>query len=278
MYAKAIMDGLQGNIAGWKPRHVTKLEVAPQNPLVALGDHVQLRATATWNDNTTSDATSQVTWSVANPTIATVDQTGLLTGRQIGGPMAVSAAFSSAAGSISSSTSVTVSGPKPKQLTLTPAAPIVVVGKTLQFNLIMTLTDGTQAPVTASTAWVSSNPAIATVSSSGMLTSAAAGASTVTATAGGLSASTTVTVLPGPPTINSFSPLSGPVGTTVVISGANFTGATQVLFGTVPTVFTLQSSGAVRTTVPAAAGTDRITIKTPAGTATSKKSFRVARK
>ena len=33
-----------------------------------------------------------------------------------------------------------------------------------------------------------------------------------------------------PPSISGFSPTSGPVGTSVTISGANFAGATQVQF------------------------------------------------
>jgi hypothetical protein len=53
------------------------------------------------------------------------------------------------------------------------------------------------------------------------------------------------------PTVDSFDPTSGPVGTHVVITGTGFTGATGVAFGGTAVVsFTIDSDGQITTTVP----------------------------
>ena len=78
------------------------------------------------------------------------------------------------------------------------------------------------------------------------------------------------------PTISSFSPASGPVGTSVVITGESFTGATSVTFGGVKaTSFTVDSHTQITATVPTGAKTGKIGVATPGGTATSTGTFTV---
>jgi len=78
-----------------------------------------------------------------------------------------------------------------------------------------------------------------------------------------------------PPTITSFTPTSGPVGTSVTISGTNFTGGTAVTFNGVSASFTVTSATAIQATVPAGATTGALSVTTPGGTATSTGSFTV---
>jgi uncharacterized repeat protein (TIGR03803 family) len=68
------------------------------------------------------------------------------------------------------------------------------------------------------------------------------------------------------PWIASFSPTSGPVGATVVITGESFTGATRVVFacGNQAT-FTVDSDTQITATVPASALTGAINVVTPSG-------------
>ena len=81
---------------------------------------------------------------------------------------------------------------------------------------------------------------------------------------------------PLPPTISFFTPTNGPVGTPVVITGTNFTGATQVTFnGIVASPFTIDSDIQISTTVPTGAATGKISVTTPAGTAASTNDFTV---
>jgi large repetitive protein len=57
-----------------------------------------------------------------------------------------------------------------------------------------------------------------------------------------------------PPTVLAFLPLSGPVGTSVTITGTLFTGATAVTFNGTPASFTVSLGGTLITaTVPAGA-------------------------
>lgn len=78
-----------------------------------------------------------------------------------------------------------------------------------------------------------------------------------------------------PPAIASFSPAQGIVGAKVTISGSSFVGATSVSFNGTHASFTVKASGFIVTKVPAGASTGPVTVTTPGGTATSKKSFTV---
>jgi hypothetical protein len=80
------------------------------------------------------------------------------------------------------------------------------------------------------------------------------------------------------PAISDFSPLSGPVGTSVTINGSGFTGATGVSFNgssVGPGNFTVDSDIRITATVPQGATTGQISITTPGGTATSSTAFTV---
>jgi hypothetical protein len=78
-----------------------------------------------------------------------------------------------------------------------------------------------------------------------------------------------------PPALAAFAPTSGPVGTTVDITGANLIGATGVAFNGTPAQFTQESASEVVATVPSGATTGPITVATPAGTVTSAGAFTV---
>jgi PQQ-like domain/IPT/TIG domain len=78
------------------------------------------------------------------------------------------------------------------------------------------------------------------------------------------------------PSISSFTPATGPAGTAVTITGANFTGATAVKFGGVGSVFTVTSASQITAGVPAMpSSAGPITVTTPGGTAKSTANFTV---
>jgi hypothetical protein len=100
----------------------------------------------------------------------------------------------------------------------------------------------------------------------------------VTSLDGTATSSTNFTVTgAGAPTITSFNPTSGPVGTSVRINGTNLTGATAVSFINVNAPgFTVNGAGTrITVAVPIGATTGPMRVTTPSGTATSSTNFTV---
>ena len=77
------------------------------------------------------------------------------------------------------------------------------------------------------------------------------------------------------PTVDSFTPTNGPSGTSVVLTGTKFTGASAVRFNGVTTSFAVNSATQITATVPATATTGPISVTNSSGTGTSGSSFTV---
>ena len=94
----------------------------------------------------------------------------------------------------------------------------------------------------------------------------------------GTSASATVSVLAQfpAPTISSFAPTSGSVGTSVVINGTNLSSVTGVQFnGIAASVWKIVSATQLSATIPLGATTGPIKVSTPTTSATSSASFTI---
>ena len=105
-------------------------------------------------------------------------------------------------------------------------------------------------------------------------TGSAGGTIHVTAPGGTATSAGSVTILP-PPTITSISPGSGPVGTTVTITGTNLGGTVGVMLGSVVTVPTSVSPTSVTFTLPPGAASGHVKVLTTSGSATSTDTFTV---
>ena len=105
---------------------------------------------------------------------------------------------------------------------------------------------------------------------------ATTGAIKVTNPSGYDVSTTSFTVTQGP-LITSFDPTSGVVGTTVTITGENFTDATVVRFynGVVDSSFLINSDTQITAHVPSGASTGPISVTNPSGTGTSASDFSV---
>ena len=98
----------------------------------------------------------------------------------------------------------------------------------------------------------------------------------VTTVAGVATSVSSFTVKPPAPTVTVLTPISGIVGSTVVIAGSNLTGTTILKFNTsVATGYTIDSSTQITATVPIGAITGKISVITTGGTGVSATSFTV---
>jgi|SRR6267378_3985428 len=81
---------------------------------------------------------------------------------------------------------------------------------------------------------------------------------------------------PQPPSIVSFAPPSGPIGQVVVLTGSNFTGATDVSFNGISAItFNVDADSQITVTVPVGATDGFISVTTPIGTGFSATPFDV---
>jgi hypothetical protein len=101
-------------------------------------------------------------------------------------------------------------------------------------------------------------------------------------TPGGTDASATDFTVSSPPTpaptVSSFTPMRGDLGTVVTIQGSDFTGATSVTIGGGEVTFTVDSDVQITATVRKGAKTGRIRVTTPAGIGASAQDFTVTRR
>jgi uncharacterized repeat protein (TIGR03803 family) len=126
---------------------------------------------------------------------------------------------------------------------------------------------------------IGGKPAAFTVVSDTLVTATApagarTGAKISITTAGGVASSPSAfTVVPA---VNGFTPTSGPVGSSVVITGTSFMGATSVTFGGIAaTSYSVINDQQLDALIPAGAVTGKIAVRTPGGTATSATVFTI---
>jgi uncharacterized protein YjdB len=176
----ACAGGGSGNGGGNPKLASIKVSAANANPTV--GDTVQLTATGKFNDGSTQDLTSAVTWTTSPAGLASVGAGGVLTA-QVSGAVSVTASM----GAVSGSASVTIA-PKLVSIAITPASKTIAASTKQQFVATGTYSDNSTQPITGSVSWSSSNTGVATTSDTvptkGLALGVSAGTTNITATSG----------------------------------------------------------------------------------------------
>jgi alpha-tubulin suppressor-like RCC1 family protein len=168
---------------------VASVTVALSPGTLLVGSTVQL--TATTKDSAGNVLTGRaVTWASSDTAVATVSATGLVTGVAVG-----SAMITATAEGKNGTAAVTVTAPPPVLVASVTVAPAtVLVGMTVQ--LTAATKDAAGNVLTGRTVtWATSNPAVATVNSTGLATGVAGGQATITATSEGQSGTAAITVV-----------------------------------------------------------------------------------
>lgn len=216
-------DGGTGPGGGGGPV-VTSVTVSPASANIFVGKTSTFTATPKDADGATVTGKS-IAWSSSDPAIATVSG-GVVTAVKPG-----SATITAAVGTVKGTAAVTVAAPV-ATIEVTPATATIVIGGTSQ--LTATLKDAGGNVLTDRTvAWSSDNDLIASVSTSGLVTSRSVGSATITATVEGKSATAKVTITPVPVASVTVTPSTASlvIGATVQLNAVTKDAAGNTLTG-----------------------------------------------
>jgi uncharacterized protein YjdB len=191
-----------------------------------------------------------VAWQSSNPAIATVNTTGLVTAVARG-----SVSISAISDGKTGSAALTVAAKTVTSVAVSPNPAAALQGQQVQMSAIAKDAQGNALPG-KTFSWQSSNPGVATVSSSGVVTSVGPGTATITATADGVAGTSQFSTTQQPVANVTVTPSAASVtagqDVQLVATATDATG--NVLAGRVaswsssnPTVATVASNGKVTT-------------------------------
>jgi len=163
--------------------NLTSVVVTPATPALVTGGTVQL--TATPEDQTGATfAGATTTFVSSNSAIATVSNTGLVTGVSQGSAT-ITATSVSGSTSVTGTSVVTVTAPVQipvlTNVTVSPLTASIIVGATQQLTVATVDQNGTA--ITSTLTYSSSDPAKATIDNNGLVSAISPGTSTITVTA-----------------------------------------------------------------------------------------------
>jgi uncharacterized protein YjdB len=188
----ATMNGVSGSAAitvPAPPRTLSSIAISPLTASIATAATQQFAATATYSDGTQAVVTGTVTWTSANPAVATVNASGLATGVAAG-----STTLTASVGTVVSAPATLTVTPTLSTISVAPNPANIGTGATQQFTATAKYSDGSTKNVTATAAWTIDKTAVATINPAGAATAVAAGSATVTASLNSISGSATLNV------------------------------------------------------------------------------------
>jgi len=184
---------------------VASVTVTPSSATITVGTSTQLSAVT--KDSAGGTLSGRVvTWATSNAAVATVNTSGLLTSSAVG-----SATITATSEGKSGTATVTVTNVPVASVTVSPATASIPTGSTQQLSAVTK--DSAGNTLTGRVViWSSSNSAVASVNSSGLVTGVAAGSATITATSESKSGTAAITVIIVPVASVTVSPASASIG------------------------------------------------------------------
>src|SRR5713226_1740904 len=186
---------------------VTRIALSPKNVTLFPNQTTDITAVGFTAAGDTAMGIS-VNWSVTGGTIIdTSTSNGRHYGRYKSGTQLGRYKVAATSSGISDTAAITVTQVPVAAVAVTPAAASATVGQAVQ--LAATPRDSTGAPLSGRTVtWASSNPGVATVNASGLVTGTAAGSATITATSETKSGTSAITITLVPVASVAVSPAS----------------------------------------------------------------------
>ncbi len=169
------------------PTPAESVDLNPSKVELKVGENIVISASV--NPSNASDKT--IVWTASDPSIASVDATGMVTANAIG-----ETTINAICGGISASCIVTVVSTPASTIELNPSKAELKVGESMSVTTTIYPETTTDKTVT----WSSNHPEIASVDESGNITGNALGEAIITATCGNARAECAITVIPTPVT------------------------------------------------------------------------------
>ncbi|HTQ53409.1 MAG TPA: beta-propeller fold lactonase family protein [Bryobacteraceae bacterium] len=172
------------------------LAVSPANVAVGssgFGHTVQFTAAGQYSDGSTRFLTASSAWSSSDPSVAKISsnpQQAGLASTTGAGTATIAASFDG----FTATATLTVTQPELVSITVKPANGTIAAGTALQFKAMGTFSDQSTQNLTDVAQWVSSQPAVAAIDSTGEATGLTAGSSIISASVGTVSGSTLLKV------------------------------------------------------------------------------------
>ena len=173
------------------PSIVTSVAIDPPSSTLVVGAAAPLTAVVQ-DANRQSAAGVAVLWTVKDASVASISQTGVVTGRAVG-----STQVAASVNGVSAIASITVLLAPVASVLIQPDTRALVLGQSAILTATPRDANGL-ALMGRAVAWASSNTAVVSVAPTGVVTANAVGAATITVTSEGVSATATVTVSPVP--------------------------------------------------------------------------------
>jgi hypothetical protein len=130
---------------------LTTITVTPATPQIVTGDTPRkMTATGTYDDNSTSDLSGSVTWTMSPEGFATIDKVGKLTGT---GPTTSPVTLTATLGIISGQTTFTVALGNVSQITVTPSNTSIQTSGTFELQAMATI-GSAQQDISGSATWI----------------------------------------------------------------------------------------------------------------------------
>jgi len=187
MAAVALASWSCGSTAPDATPQVATIVVSPASSTLVLNAQLPLVAEVQDGSGATVPGAS-VTWTVQDPKILSVSATGVVTALALGASQVAANAFGK-----SGLAMITVTKPPVASVRLQPDQADIAVDATVQLSASALDGNGAAMPDRA-IAWTTSNPGVASVNGSGLVTGVAPGTATITAASEGKSSNATVTV------------------------------------------------------------------------------------
>jgi hypothetical protein len=260
----ATLSAQTPNIASWSPSHA-----APGAVISIQGANLSTAKSVTFNGVAGTDLAIQSAWGLTIR-VPQGAATGPVTVTNATGSYTASVNFtvdgaSSSPGSSTPSAAPSISSYSPSHAPV--GTQISIAGANLGGTTVVYFNGVASTALSGISAW-------------GVTATVPSGASTgpikIVTSGGTYSTSSSFKVDPPPPTISSWSPSHGPVGTAVTIAGANLLTASSVTFnGVAGTGLKANSDWSVTVTVPAGASTGPVKITNGAGSYQASVNFTV---